>query len=343
MGFDSWPRLSDAVPARLQGSTAPDKNGNVPRIHIQRGGDAWHVWQQAVEACGRYITFMDLDRVIVTTADAYYRKDDPIVLEWGSNIWSIEEKREMYTYGTGVVATSFDPLSGRTLEAFWPPRKDSGKGDQKKVPAQLVKLTTGEDDLTNIEKYDQYPMRGVLTESVLLKCARSIYLERSKQELQGKVRTLDLMAQTLGGELRDLFDSAIGDNVYIRPQGNLLDPLARLETTQARLDYLIDHGVPPYAAAITAHSFVQPALLDTQFYLKGMRVEGSAESGLDVDIDYCNRIVISAAPEMGATDQHEIDQAAEAAQREVSNWVKGIRAQPDPLNASAIRGVLRGS
>src|SRR5690606_25269097 len=113
-GISDFPQLGKAVAARFR------RLGKVP---TRPDTDAWAGWQQCVGMLG-LVSYVDRQNVIVTTATNLYTSENPPRLIWGRNILSIEEERDAALASKGVGITSFDPLTGTTLEALWPPVGD---------------------------------------------------------------------------------------------------------------------------------------------------------------------------------------------------------------------------
>ncbi len=89
------------------------------RVPVKPGADAWAAWQQCVGMCG-LISFIRKDQCIVTLAQDYYSDQNPPRLVWGRNILEMSEARSADLAGKGVGVTSFEPLTNRTLEGFYP-------------------------------------------------------------------------------------------------------------------------------------------------------------------------------------------------------------------------------
>jgi len=80
------------------------------------------------------ISFIDVDRCVVTTATDYYSAMRPAVLVWGSNLARLSERRDIHFANKGIAVRSFDPITGRTIEALWPPQ---GQATSKRAGARV--------------------------------------------------------------------------------------------------------------------------------------------------------------------------------------------------------------
>ena len=122
-----WPTgSSSSVSTRrpILGRAVAPRFKKLGKVQVKPEADAWAVWQQCVGMCG-LISYIKLDECIVTTATDYYTSSSPPRLVWGQNILRISEERDTRIAGAGVGITSFDPLTGTSLEALWPPVGDA--------------------------------------------------------------------------------------------------------------------------------------------------------------------------------------------------------------------------
>lgn len=282
-GFTSWPRISDAVPKRFAGKGT---------VHVERNTDAWAVWQHVVGMLG-LITFVELDKIVVTTADAYYRKTEPPVFKWGLNIEELTETRDANGFGTGVGITSFDPTSGKTIEGVWPPRQEKA-GKRRAVAAAQ---NTSNPDEAIVQKYDWYNIQEILNEAAAIEFAKRVYAERSKQELQGTLKTGEMRVSDTAGNPFDVLDLRVGDNVYVAANESGVDGLlAQLESTSARVEYLVRQGYDEAAAEVIAAYAEQLATLDNRFYVKQVRHSVDPEqNSFRCEVEYCNQILVDEA------------------------------------------------
>src|ERR1041385_521262 len=118
--------LGEAVSERFR------KFGKFQRVHPDM--DSWAVWQRCVGMLG-LISYIFMDRCIVTTSRGFYTEEDPPVFLWGQNILSIHEDR-LPNRAKGVVLVSYDPLTNSTIEAQYPQ-----KGD-KRILKKTIPATT---------------------------------------------------------------------------------------------------------------------------------------------------------------------------------------------------------
>lgn len=278
-GLDAFPEIGKAVSSRFR------RLGKVP---TRPETDAWAVWQQCVGMLG-LISFIDRQRVVVTTATNLYTADRPPRLIWGRNISSLEEERDAAMTGKGIGITSFDPLTGTTLEALWP-----SVGDERvKRKGTARARVANEDALRASEERDYFAYYGVTDPEVLLAIAERVYEERSRQELQGVLRTAEMMVSDTEGRAFDLLSLRAGDNIRVEVEQELRTTIAAMSSPGHRVEYLVAHGYAREVAEILAANADDVGLVDPTMHVKrvGINIDVDADGGsFEVEIEYCNRI-----------------------------------------------------
>ncbi len=280
-GFDTWPSLGSAVAERFR---------QIGKVPVKPGTDAWAVWQQCVGMMG-LISFIDRDQCIVTTARSYYTESDAPVFLWGENLESWHEERHSAIAGKGIGLTSFDPLSGTTLEAFYPPIGDE-RIKKKRAPAKKVQT---DDQIRQSEDREYFTLPGVTSQAALDTSAERVWEERSRQELEGKLTTRDMDAYTEGGVLFDLLEIRAGDVITVNATPENRQILAALSTDGARVRYLKQRGYTDEVADLIVKNLAEIGRLSSRFHVKAADIDLSLEGdggSFSVGIDYCNRINI---------------------------------------------------
>jgi hypothetical protein len=281
-GVDSYPTLGNAVAPRFA------KLGKVP---TKPETDAWAVWQQCVGMLG-LISYVRKDQVIVTTATDYYTAGDPPRLVWGRNLLSLAESRDADRAGRGVGLTSFDPLSGTTIEALFPPL-----GDPRVMRNKVAAAKAGDPAaIRQAEERDYFAYPGVTKVDLLLTLAERVWEERSRQELEGTLRTAEMNVATQSGANFDLLSLGAGDVLRVEFEQKDKEALSAIPTTQGRIAYLTRRGYSEGAATVLTQNMATFATLDPSFFTKRVTTtyEGVDESGtFQIDVNYCNRIQVA--------------------------------------------------
>jgi len=285
-GITGDPKLSDAVAKRFaKFSKVPTK----PRC------DAWAVWKTTVGMLG-LVTYIHLDKCIVTTATNYWTRSDPPRFIWGQNIKHIEESRDE-VYRKGICMTSYDPITMRTVEGFYPPVGDKSIRKKNVSPKRL-----GDQNavlLAEEREYFQSPL-PTTDKKVLEKVAQAVYEERSRQELQGTLETKEMVLQTMRSHDFDIVRLKAGDSIRVEFKAEDLEMLQAYAgsggTVEAMAGYLKGIGYSPTMAELLARNAKSLSSLDPTFLVKRseVRIETDEEGGtFSARVTYCNRLLVS--------------------------------------------------
>lgn len=280
---DPTTKLSKAVASRFAKLA-----GTIP---VKQNGDAWHVWQQAVGMCG-LISFIDGNKCVVTTHLDLFADDADATptMTWGSNILEFDETAHGRYNSKGVCMVSFDPLTGTTLEAFWPPPGDERIQQRRRVAKKSAKTVVSE---VKSEDYDFQSYFGITDPDLLLEIAKMTWEQRARQEIAGSLVTAEMRTDRARGGQFDLLNLRSGESLVV-----MLDPSiesgAFSQLSEAdRIRYLFDRGYSIAAARLLATTAKQRMKYGFHFKVKKSRValQMSGDSGsFRAHIEFWNRI-----------------------------------------------------
>jgi hypothetical protein len=262
--------------------------------------DAWAVWQQCVGMCG-LISFVRQNQVVVTTATDYYSERLAPRLIFGKNLRELEEERDVARAREGIIVTSFDPMTGTTIEAFDPPIGDSS------VRKRVLTAKAAKSQAKTIEGENRvafaYP--GVTDPGRLLAIAQRIREERSRQEFVARASTGEMAVPAATGDPSlqglateigldfDLCDLGAGEQIRVEIESQYLSVILGLESDEARVERLVDYGYDPSIASLLVRNLARFASLSPKFFTQKVHVTGesSPEGGsFEVGVQFCNRI-----------------------------------------------------
>lgn len=282
--------FEDVDPDLVIGQGVAERFRKIGFVQTKPDTDAWAVWQQCVGMLG-LISYIDKDKCVVTTATNYYTEQDAPKFLWGRHIGEWHESRVSALARRGVGLTSFDPLTLRTLEAFWPPIGD----DRVKRKRAKAKKIQSSDQIRPTEERDYFPYPGVSEYKALLEIAKRVWEERSRQELEGNISTPHMAIETEAGAMFDLLDLRAGDTVRVEMEPEMRVLMQTLDSDQERLDYLRRRGYSEDAASLIVANMSNFADLDARFLTKRVAIEAEVTSDggkFGIEIDYVNRIQI---------------------------------------------------
>jgi hypothetical protein len=281
-GLAEWPKLGTAVSERFR---------KLAKVPTHPKTDAWAVWQQTCGMMG-LITYIDRDECVVTTTRALYTQSDAPVFLWGRNIERWRETRQSQFVKRGVGVTAYDPLAGRSLDAFYPPLGDPRVQHKRPVGKKIG----GAAPCESTEERDWFIARGITEDKALLAFAERVYDERSRQELEGEFTTAEMEVSTEGARLFDVLDMSPGDNVVVQVERGNAQLLSSMPSHGERLAYLRQRGYTVGASELIIANMKEFANLSAKFHVKGVRVEleTTGDSGhFSVECQYVNRIELN--------------------------------------------------
>lgn len=313
----AWERLCSVVPGvealkdnlRFVGVSTPPLIGSavsqrfrtLGQVPVKPNSDAWAIWQQVVGMCG-LIGYFEYDQCVVSTATDFYTATSTPRLLWGRNILEFSERRNNDRGLRGVGITSFDPLTGTSLESIYDPL--AGKRKAHKPPAKAHSKKTKRATKPKVDQnpeidFFQYP--GVTDQARLDEIARRVYEERSRQELEGTVVTCDMDAETTNADEFDLLTLSSGDTIEVRfLDSDDADFVKQIQSRSDRVNYLVaERGYTPQVAQIVAANVENMTAKSNLFYVKSAVTElETDESGgkFRVSIEFINKIDIDGGP-----------------------------------------------
>ncbi len=269
-------------------------------IPVKPNTDAWAVWQMCVGMLG-LISWIEQDRVILTTSTNLYSAGDPAVMSWGEyhgprmihagNIDEFHEARDQEQAGKKVCLMSYDPLTGKVLQAFAPgPPKEKGGGRKKTVASKSGTKAKEQDH------YEVFEFNGVTDPRKLQECADRVYQERSHQEMEGSLSTKEMFVGTMSGAGYDVLELGAGQDIVIAIEQDTLDGLKMVNGIDDRIAWLIGRGYRDSVAHLLAKNAQGLSTLSPVFHTKSVRTTFECDDTggtYSSEITFCNRIEIT--------------------------------------------------
>lgn len=280
--------LGDAVLSRI---------ANLGAVQIPHEADGWAAWRACVDPLG-LLTWIDGDTCFVAQAPDYYSAKNPAVFQWGANVKMVNESRDVANLnGKGIHLTSFDPITGKTLESFFPDRDDS-RVVKKRLNATKKQGAPGLAPVTDYE-HQTYPYH--CTQDSLDAVAERVWEERSRQELEGRLSTSKMTVKAQNGDTDvDVLALKHGDQIVVALDQYALDEMRKLPTTFARSYYLLTRGFSASVAALIARDQGYLSRLLPTFVIKESTVDyDSSADSFNAEISFCSRI----NPSTGSSDE----------------------------------------
>lgn len=285
-------KLGEAVIPRLR---------SLGKIQICPDWDAWKVWQQCCGSLG-LISFIELDNLIITTDTNFFTVNNPPVMVWGKNIYSINEERDSVIARKGIRVKSYDPLTNSTLEALYPPKGDprilkkttvakTGSGKTKSRHSSGPVLPT----VDHSEDREEFDYPAVTNQDRLEEIAKRIWNERARQELEGTIVTYDVVTSRVSNDLFELLNLRAGDTIRVTFDPTTLTLLKSEGSKNKQIAYLLERGYTPEVSNFIVDNLQQLDAWPANFLVKGVEIEFETEENdgsFSIKINYCNMINI---------------------------------------------------
>ena len=266
-------------------------------LQVKHGANAWDVWQTACGSLG-LISFIRNDRCIVTTATDYFTADDPPVFICGSNISKLEEVRDAQAFSKkNICIQSLNPLTMKTIEAFWPPLSLVKKS--KKVAASALAGPVS----VRAQDYETFmcPM-PITDQDALTAFAERVWLERGRLELSGHLETGEMFVDTLNDASFDLLKLQSGDRVRVEIDRDALTVIQRLSDIGQRTRALQARGYSSDMATFIAKNLDAITKMTPEFQVHSVETTldtASAPGSYEMTVRYVNRIDVSGSAQPG--------------------------------------------
>ncbi|HEY2517100.1 MAG TPA: hypothetical protein VGI39_39780 [Polyangiaceae bacterium] len=255
--------------------------------------DAWAAWQQCVQMCA-YISWIEIDHVVVTTATDYYSESNPPRLIAGQNVVELEEERDATRSTGGVVVECLNPHTGTVLEAFSPPLGDASV--RKKVLKGKKPKTA--DQVLRAEDRERIVIYGVTNPATLQAIADLVQTVRAHQELVGTLSTVAMIVPSTDGSGFDLLSLGAGDAIRVEVDQDLLTQLVNYTSSfgsgdEGRVQIAMEHGYDEGPARVLVANLTSYAALGCTFLVRTVDLEVDAsgdEPSYRMTIHYLNKI-----------------------------------------------------
>jgi hypothetical protein len=285
-GVDLFEPIGRSVPARLAA---------YGKLTPKAGDSAWDVWQRCCMSLG-LISYIDRDQCVVTSSSELFKEKDAPVFLYGRNILECDEQVDTKSNQRGVLLYSYDHDSGKIIEAFYPPPGDPRINAKRKEAythhAHSTKAPKKTPNNLATDQYDPFEYHGIKDPQTLFDLARRAYDERSRQEVQGSIKTAEMFGESEdGATVYDLLELQPGSFIRVDLDREASDALADAEAGEdVRYQRLLDIGYTEDTARLLSH---RSLVTHTSMAVKSVRVvlEDSGDSGrFEVDINYQNKI-----------------------------------------------------
>lgn len=277
----------------------PDYSRLAGMRSAQRHEKYWDVVQDLCARAG-LICYVELNKIVLAKPRTLYNPDKALQLVYGKNIKSLEMTRKYGRHkGFNLVVRS---VNGKTVLKAEIPRESKTlpeRGDYVRIPVQTPQgVMINKANPASIAPTMSFVVANVNNKSHLIEVGEKIYEEIGRQQIEGKLKTLDMDApQPVAGppvpgreapvSCVNLLQLHVGDPISIVIASDDLQSITKESNVAKRTHYLLMRGYNQTVASVFAQTlgkFVTP------FYTKGATFTLDAENGFSVEVDFVNFI-----------------------------------------------------
>lgn len=283
---------NDAFAVRKLGETVNPRFHAISKPSPPKRCDAWAVWQYVVTSLG-LLSFIDGDQCIVADASKHYDPKKAAKFIWGENILEFDEEADCAISQKGVLAQSFDPLTGQVMEAFYPPIGDERIKTKKQAINRAAKGKGAINANDTSGEYEPYEANHIHDQAALDRWAANIFEERSRQGLEGSFKTVEMRATDPAGNDYDILDYGSGDAIIVGVRQDCLDLFdVEIKSEDDRVRFLVfNYGYDEGVARLIAKNIDQEKFQHPVFHISSMEVELGPEK-FNIEIKYHNILAL---------------------------------------------------
>lgn len=269
-------------------AAVPERLAKYGKLTPKHGDSAWDVWQRCVMSLG-LISYIDKDQCIVTTSTELFTATDAPVMLYGLNILECDESVDTQINNKGINLVSYDHTTGKTIEAFYPQPGDA----RINVKRSVARRKHFKPDDVQADQYETYEYNDIKDPKILLELARRAFEERGRQEIQGSLKTAEMVVVGNNGTRFDLLNLGAGECIKVSIDSASLELIKNLGPSEDRVQRLVDIGYDDSVATLLARNLDAMPNLEPVFHTKRVSVtlEDTGDAGnFEVTINYWNKI-----------------------------------------------------
>ncbi len=276
---------SEGLKAKTLGSLVSDRFHAIAKPSIHQNANAWETWQWCVGALGA-VSYIDGEKCVVMTTTEHYESDKIPGLIYGHNIWEFEENSDPKISGKGILLKSQNPLTGMQIESAYPPPGDERLKMTRAIANRAAKA--GRDvNLNDVSgDYEEFLYYSIHDQAALDIRAKEAYEEFSRQQMEGTLKTSEMVLEGEDGEPVDILNLRANDSISIA-----IDPdIYQFKSAEETKQFLVEaKGYNDGLATIIAQNFMARELQSLIFHITSMDVDYQ-DGTCTIEIKYHNLV-----------------------------------------------------
>ncbi len=280
--------VTPMLQTRQLGFIAPPRFHAIAEPSIHHGANAWEVWQWCCGALGA-VSYIQEDECIVMTTTEHYGENKHPKLIYGKNILEFEENSDTSISGKGVLLKSWNPLTRQVMESYWPPPGD----DRLKLKRSIAKRAAKAgrpielNDITG--DYDEFTYYPIQTQEALDFRAKEAYEEYSRQQMDGTLKTMEMVLEDADGSPVDILGLFANDSITIGIDNSVRDATTAEEMKRLLMER--NHYNEGLARIVSQNFGSRDELTDPTFHVTSMDVD-YADGTCSIEIKFHNLVNI---------------------------------------------------
>ena len=268
------------------------KNGRPNRSY-------WDTIQKITNESG-LITFISLDKLIISKPRVLYSDQKPKMFVYGGNVSNLSFERKLGRMkGINIRVLSFNGGEKKTLEAKIPLEATEEWAKEIGIPLKEITVAQVDAEGKKIEPekaapYLTFKVKNVKTTAELIKIGESVYEEFGRQQIEGKLTTKEMKICDTDHNVFNSTLMRIGTPIEIDiNQGDLkgLPDFQKAGTKQAKKASIKSFLKARCYDEKIADAFADALTnFDTPFYTQEVEFKLDQESGWSMDISFVNFI-----------------------------------------------------
>jgi hypothetical protein len=276
------------------GDPAAGPDGELRNKRSARPNESyWDVIQDLITRAG-LIGYIEIDTLVITDPNALYDRKDAKQFIYGRNLTSLQMKRKIgRVKDINLKLTSMNPRLAEPVITCHIPRDATPAFKKRmKVPDGDIMIERIRPDGTKEEKPEPAPFLAfniprAPSRQRLIEIGENIFEEMSRQQIEGQIKTGEMMGRNLQGVEFDLTKMRIGTPIDIKIDNSDLVGMREIDSETEREHYLRERGYTAEVAKYFAKTFTG---FGSPFYTKGVEMAMGADDGFSLTIEYVNFI-----------------------------------------------------
>lgn len=256
------------------------------RLVVEPKDTLWSIIQRLVSGVG-HVCWVDLDRLVVSTARNITLRSRPVRFSFGRNLSSLRLRRDPNNATRPVALVQFDPRTGERTQAVYPP--DAGRPATRGRGRGRARATVAASGHGSAAREEATPESFTLNDSLsaedLQLAAENAYRMRARTEMEGSLSTHEMRLgdyNLLAAKTNDPIEAVIEEQVRAIVSDAGGDAALSVVNLMAQ-------GYPPTVARALVAGWRALDQVRTPYVVRKATLE-IGESGFQADIDFQNAL-----------------------------------------------------